>query len=216
MSKYSINDITLTAIADSIRSKAGTSDPIQVSGFADAIAAIPTGGGSSFNIDWDNDTIVTALNATEQLTLPEGYTIKDIKLAILPSAGRGSSFGSSTRWIFVYPEIMTPKIVEYSESDARYNYALYGITIGAYGSGSQTGHGGISFQTIDNLSHTFQQSQYNMRYMGLRAKTKTPNIIEGFYMNEGFSTNVFTSNGGQVGSLITGATGLIILNTKEV
>lgn len=44
MSKYSINDTTLTAIADSIRSKAGTSDPIQVSGFADAIAAIPTGG----------------------------------------------------------------------------------------------------------------------------------------------------------------------------
>lgn len=215
MSKYSIEDTTLTAIADSIRSKAGTSDPIQVSGFADAIAAIPTGGGSSFNIDWDNDTIVTALNASAQLTLPEGYTIKDIKLAILPSTGSGS-FGSSTRWIFVYPEIMTPKIVEYSESDARYNYALYGITIGAYGNGTQTGHGGISFQTIDNLSHKFQQSQYNMKYMGLRAKTKTPNIIEGFYRDEGFSTTVFTSYGGQVSSLIAGATGLIILNTKEV
>ena len=214
MSKYSINDTTLTAIADSIRSKAGTSDPILVSGFADAIAAIPTGG-SSFNIDWDNDTIVTALNATEQLTLPEGYTIKDIKLAILPSAGRGNTFGSSTRWIFVYPEIMTPKIVEYSESSAAYNYALYGITIGAYGRGTQTGHGGISFQTIDNLSHAFQQSQYNMRYMGLRAKTETPNIIEGFYNDEGFSTTVFTG-GGQVTNLITGATGLIILNTKEV
>lgn len=213
MSKYSINDTTLTAIADSIRSKAGTSDPILVSGFADAIAAIPTGG-SSFNIDWDNDTIVTALSAARQLTLPEGYTIKDIKLAILPSGG--DSFGSSTRWIFVYPEIMTPKIVEYSESDARYNYALYGITIGAYGNGTQTGHGGISFQTIDNLSHVFQQSQYNIKYMGLRAKTETPNIIEGFYNNEGFSTKVFTSGGGQVTNLIVGATGLIILNTKEV
>lgn len=208
MSKYSINDTTLTAIADSIRSKAGTSDPIQVSGFADAIAAIPTGG-SSFNIDWDNDTIVTALSAGRQLTLPEGYTIKDIKLAILPSGDY--SFGSSTRWIFVYPEIMTPKIVEYSESGAAYNYALYGITIGAYGNGSQTGHGGISFQTIDNLSHAFQQSQYNMKYMGLRATTETPNIIEGFYNNEGFATK-----GRQVTNLIVGATGLIILNTKEV
>ena len=61
MSKYSINDTTLTAIADSIRSKAGTSDPIQVSGFADAIAAIPTGG-SSFNIDWDKDILLKILN----------------------------------------------------------------------------------------------------------------------------------------------------------
>ena len=106
---------------------------------------------------------------------------------------------------------MTPKIVEYSESGAAYNYALYGITIGAYGSGSQTGHGGISFQTIDNLSHAFQQSQYNMRYMGLRATTETPNIIEGFYSDEGFATK-----GRQVTNLIVGATGLIILNTKEV
>lgn len=45
MSKYAINDTTLTAIADSIRAKGGTSDPIQVSNFASAIANLPTGGG---------------------------------------------------------------------------------------------------------------------------------------------------------------------------
>lgn len=45
MSKYAINDTTLTAIADSIRAKGGTSDPIQVSNFADAIANLPSGGG---------------------------------------------------------------------------------------------------------------------------------------------------------------------------
>lgn len=46
MSKYAINDTTLTAIADSIRAKGGTSDPIQVSNFASAIANLPSGGGS--------------------------------------------------------------------------------------------------------------------------------------------------------------------------
>lgn len=45
MSKYAINDTTLTAIADSIRAKGGTSDPIQVSNFASAIANLPSGGG---------------------------------------------------------------------------------------------------------------------------------------------------------------------------
>lgn len=63
MSKYSINDTTLTAIADSIRSKAGTSDPIQVSGFADAIAAIPTGGGGG-EVVFKNAFITPTANAT--------------------------------------------------------------------------------------------------------------------------------------------------------
>lgn len=44
MSKYSINDTTLTAIADAIREKGGTSAPILANGMAAAIAAIQAGG----------------------------------------------------------------------------------------------------------------------------------------------------------------------------
>lgn len=50
MSKYAINDTTLTAIADSIRAKGGTSDPIQVSNFASAIANLPSGSSGDFDL----------------------------------------------------------------------------------------------------------------------------------------------------------------------
>ena len=45
MSKYVIEDTTLTAIADAVREKAGTTELIQVSELPDAIAAIESGGG---------------------------------------------------------------------------------------------------------------------------------------------------------------------------
>lgn len=46
MSKYSINDTTLTGIANAIRAKDGTANPIAVSDFATRISAIQTGGSS--------------------------------------------------------------------------------------------------------------------------------------------------------------------------
>ena len=45
MAKYSIEGSTLQGIADAIRAKSGTSDPIATSAFAEAIAAIEVGGG---------------------------------------------------------------------------------------------------------------------------------------------------------------------------
>ena len=45
MSKYVINDTTLTAIGDAVREKGGTSELIPVSGLADAIINLPSGGG---------------------------------------------------------------------------------------------------------------------------------------------------------------------------
>lgn len=47
MSKYAIEDSTLTGIADAIRSKAGTTDSLKPSDMPAAIAAIQAGGGSS-------------------------------------------------------------------------------------------------------------------------------------------------------------------------
>lgn len=45
MSKYVINDTTLTGIGDAIRAKGGTTALIPVTGLADAITNLPTGGG---------------------------------------------------------------------------------------------------------------------------------------------------------------------------
>lgn len=45
MSKYVIDDTTLTAIADAVREKGGTAEKIKVSGLPDAIAEIETGSG---------------------------------------------------------------------------------------------------------------------------------------------------------------------------
>lgn len=51
MAKYTINDTTLTSIADAIRAKGGTSAALTPSQMAEAIAAIQAGGGDSNGID---------------------------------------------------------------------------------------------------------------------------------------------------------------------
>lgn len=70
MSEYRIQDITLTDIADTIRSKTGSSAPIVVSEMANEIESIPSGGGErnkTFQsnlgfIDLENDSRVTLPN----------------------------------------------------------------------------------------------------------------------------------------------------------
>ena len=47
MSKYIIDESTLTGIADAIRAKKGTSAPVAVTDFASEVASIETGGGES-------------------------------------------------------------------------------------------------------------------------------------------------------------------------
>ena len=46
MSKYVIQDTTLTAIGDAVRAKGGTTELIPVSGLANAITNLPSGGAS--------------------------------------------------------------------------------------------------------------------------------------------------------------------------
>lgn len=50
MSKYVINDTTLSAIGNAIKTKKGDSTPILVSDFATEIANLPSGGGSSSQV----------------------------------------------------------------------------------------------------------------------------------------------------------------------
>lgn len=50
MAKYTINDTTLTSIADAIRAKGGTSAALTPAQMAEAIAAIQAGGGVSISL----------------------------------------------------------------------------------------------------------------------------------------------------------------------
>lgn len=60
MSKYSIEDTTLTGIGNAIRTKEGTSDPIAVTDFAAKILSLSTGGAG---LDTENYNFITVSNA---------------------------------------------------------------------------------------------------------------------------------------------------------
>lgn len=49
--KYTINDTTLTSIADAIRAKGGTSAALTPAQMPEAIAAIQAGGGGGLTVD---------------------------------------------------------------------------------------------------------------------------------------------------------------------
>ena len=83
MEEYLIKDTTLTGIADAIRGKTGGADPIPVSGMAEAISAIQTGGGGGsvspkeVNFyDYDGRIVAayTVAEAQELTALPDGPT----------------------------------------------------------------------------------------------------------------------------------------------
>lgn len=69
MSLYTIQQATLTGIGDAIRAKGGTSESIPVTGLADAITNLPSGGGSGVEIP-------TVFNCTESRYLFAGDKLK--------------------------------------------------------------------------------------------------------------------------------------------
>lgn len=86
MAEYIIQDSTLTDIADAIRAKDGSSAPILTEDMADAIAAIPTGGGGSLpsviskidggSFTFATDTAVQSNKISHTLGVkPKGYII---------------------------------------------------------------------------------------------------------------------------------------------
>lgn len=132
MSKYSIEDTTLTAIADSIRSKAGTSGPILVSGFADAITAIPTGGSSALDfITNETDYAVaiytkTTANAAESITLPDGVTWDRVKMIMFQTPGEdkyGTSEGLEVATSIYCPDLYNKQL---TDSSGNIYYACFG------------------------------------------------------------------------------------------
>lgn len=212
MANVLVQDTSLTAIADAIRTKNGETTQYKPAEMATAIAAIPSGGG--LDIDWVNDVIITITNATTSIALPDGYTIEDIKLAILPTTGSGS-FGSSVRYLFAIPGVLTPEVINYTESSRVYNYILPAISMGAYGDSSQTGSPGIGLYLIDYQNLFNYSSAYKMKYLGLRAKAATPGTIEGYFVSTTNTETPANSSGGYLSYLASGA-GLIVLKNKEV
>lgn len=143
MSKYSIEDTTLTAIADSVRAKAGTSDPILVSELPTAIAAIPTGGGSAvdfltnetdYGCVWYEPTSNTT--AARGITLPDNVTLEDIKFIIGLGGYNNSNvtcYNDSRFLTYIYcPDLYNFTLQKESNGDI-YHACIGSVCIG-YGS----------------------------------------------------------------------------------
>ena len=96
MSKYVIEDTTLTAIGDAIRSKDGTTEPILVSDFASKIAAITTGGGSGGGEPSLNMRVTTVYSnaSASNLTQDFTYTTQEDELGIYVMTIHGSESAS--------------------------------------------------------------------------------------------------------------------------
>lgn len=200
MANVLVQDTSLTAIADAIRAKNGETTQYKPAEMATAIAAIPSGGsGGGLNIDWENDVLFTTNSAANTITLPDGYTIDDIKLAILPTAG-STQYGATVRYFFAAPGVLTPNVS---------NSMLRGIVMGAYGTSSQTGGAGISLYLTDHQQVFNYSSAYIMRNMYLTTSASNQTILEGYLEHP--ETGAKT----QITNLAVGR-GLIVLKNKEV
>lgn len=213
MALKTINDTNLSAIAAAIREKNQTNTTYKPSEMADAIKAISTGG-SGLDIDWNNDIVATVNSASSTIVLPEGYTINDIKLVILPT-NADSSYSSSTRWFVAMPGVITPEVMTNNGSSMIYNNVLPGIVMGAYGTGSQSGSFGIALYLIDHQALFNYSSAYEMKYIGLRTANSKPREVQGVYSSTADFSSAFTTSGGSVSCLADGK-GLFVLKKKEV
>lgn len=100
MAEYLINGETLTGIADAIRTKEGTTDPIAVSDFASRIGAIQAGGDEYFY--WNAFRVHTEFDEGMSITFQEittfknwidkGYKIFGIAHAIGTVSGTGITY----------------------------------------------------------------------------------------------------------------------------
>lgn len=74
----------LTQIADSIRSKDGTTDPIVANDFPQRILNIPSGGGSDLPDNIKTGTFTVAEDTIETITIPHGLGATPVIVLILP------------------------------------------------------------------------------------------------------------------------------------
>lgn len=94
MSKYVIDGSTLTAIADAVREKDGSTEKILVSDIASAITAIPTGGTAADNYDYStlHDVIISSAS------LKDYFSGNELIVAIC-ARGYPSGYSSQNYWV---------------------------------------------------------------------------------------------------------------------
>lgn len=126
MTDYLTNDTDLTSVADAIREKGGTSEPLEwPSGYVDAIEAIETGGGGAsqyvvgvspnvsqtyyFKVspavcgEGDTVTVTHMQNATKPIPPGSGFGITDIDGATLAVLYTAISIKYQTSFTFQMP-----------------------------------------------------------------------------------------------------------------
>ena len=74
----------LTQIADSIRSKDGTTEPIPAMDFPQRILDIPSGGGGDLPSNIKTGTFTVAEDTTDAITIPHGFGVPPINVFIFP------------------------------------------------------------------------------------------------------------------------------------
>lgn len=149
-----INDSTLTAIADAIREKNGSSSTYAPAEMAQAISAIS---GAAIDIDWENDRIITADTTLSSLALPSGYSFDDIKLAIMP-------VGQYLHWLILAPGTLTPEMIESTSEDTTYKYFFPAITLGR---NYNTTQAGIALWTPNYYNTWCYDASYPTYYSGV-------------------------------------------------
>ena len=106
MANYVVSDTSLTAVADAIRAKGGTSAQLEFPAeFVSAIAAIPTGGGGASNIVTGTFKGTTTGSVLD-IDVPYEGSGYPIALVIFPEGGW---YGNAT----------------FSQTIARFNFALF-------------------------------------------------------------------------------------------
>lgn len=93
----------LTAIADAIRAKGGTTDLLTLDGMVEAINAIKTGGGATDITDSVVSVAFSSTAANEAYAGFDGIVPKDVKIAILFWQGEQSNAANNQCLLAILP-----------------------------------------------------------------------------------------------------------------
>ena len=184
MAKYTINDTTLTSIADAIRAKGGTSAALTPSQMAEAIAAIQAGGGGgaeilghkvaygSFTLTEDTTTKYTVLDKTQVLeAIKDDFPgLESVIEYVYTEDGlhtlKASFFLIAVCWRDISDDFYNAKtgtkawiaaIMPVNSSGSSNSALAYGDNYGTFGARSGSSNG-LQFDTYGNMTIGFGAS----------------------------------------------------------
>ena len=181
MANYLIQDSTLTGIANAIRSKTGSSNPILVEDMADEISSISGGGGGGSPVTLTYTEIGNDDSQTGTITFTGDY--HDYPLVKFRMVNTSTSAEEEI--------IITPRLIDdaFSYSNNRLNFNLRGTTIYAYYSPQQNGtwkRGGqrtcvvTKVWGVNSSTHTISVTNL-YRYQAITSGNRTITFAESIY-----------------------------------